>query len=1241
MIKRKYIDIAILTALSVIICRSLLLIDGLPWGADTLGLISRVVFLTKNYRWLYLWRPVSFGFIDQIVLLDLFLASLYALSGYSESLTVSLFIFTTFLIAGFSMYELTYHCTKQRNASLLASIIFILNQPFLSQFAAGHLTITLGYALAPLLFLLYDKALKVGKLKDAIFASIMLSVFITLSHPLSVYMFGSLLVLFALSYVLSQRGARARKNALKRLIKIFIISGFFSFLLLAFNFVPLLFGVRPIYLSTRYTIEEARTYSVMSLWDAFVLKVSGATQAELGYIVFSHTKQFEFPSPYTSLIVLCIPILAYSAIFLRKNRYTIFFTASALLSAFIAKGPYPPFGEVFLWLYNNFPGFAAFRAANRWLMVTAFSYSLLISISVNEISSRLMSKQKIALTKFVNTVTIKSVLKKITKRFDLILTSLIILAAIFSSWYCVFYGLQTYQPPKSYTKPFEWISKQPGDFRVLTLPYRLVWTRYPGEAGFGHDFGLESFMYHDRPVVGIGGLSYMSQDFVDFTYGLVLASGTDNIMKILGAFNVKYLVAQEYSSWNERYFFDSQKGLQPVFVYENSTIYENEFWTPHLFVASKYAIVVGGREAFTALTTVDTFNLSNWGLLFADQIADQLGVDQLLELLKGAHLLIFVNSEPLDFAMLALEDAIRIRATDYAYPSSDASKHWINEGKWTSMGTSVQNRYLLSTSGNLSVSMPINVEENEQYDLWIRLFHAPDRGNLSITIDGTAVGSIVSHSTQHYSGLKWVKIGPTWLRQGRHELVLTNKWALGKHNDVDEILLVQPQHLKSAINQLTTLLQTSPIRIINIIEGEQMFKWVTTPRSYAWWAAKWPLPFDTSGGYAASTAEATAWMPLILFIPRDGQYGIAVRATSGPRNGTLDLVVNEEHTRHVKLTPLEIREVNPTIIIDDGQTTFWENLNPGQVTLDNDKDNKISGDDSLKINVHTPGRVLWSLLEKTYYPMEDWNEDKYITFWFKGASSNATFSVYIYFDGSPDNYAAYNFVDTFPAWRRLVFPLSAPVAAGGTIDWSKVWRIKFAIEDRDVTGKFQIDRMARAHELVVEKAFDWVTLQPLALEATNNTIELYANNEVDLDQMVIYSLNPGEENATLEDIFKIDQNQTTVSYKKINPTRYIAHVKTDTPFLLVFSDAYHNLWKAYVNGEEIRSIPAYSFINAFYITETGEYDITIEFIGQRYVVYGGIISIATIILITIYLAFNVKINRLIVKKLKLKKGNEK
>jgi len=52
--------------------------------------------------------------------------------------------------------------------------------------------------------------------------------------------------------------------------------------------------------------------------------------------------------------------------------------------------------------------------------------------------------------------------------------------------------------------------------------------------------------------------------------------------------------------------------------------------------------------------------------------------------------------------------------------------------------------------------------------------------------------------------------------------------------------------------------------------------------------------------------------------------------------------------------------------------------------------------------------------------------------------------------------------------------------------------------------------------------------------------------------------------------------------------------------MLVFTEAYDPLWVAYVNGEKINSIPLYGVINGFWINQTGQLTITIEYEPQRW-----------------------------------------
>lgn len=82
-----------------------------------------------------------------------------------------------------------------------------------------------------------------------------------------------------------------------------------------------------------------------------------------------------------------------------------------------------------------------------------------------------------------------------------------------------------------------------------------------------------------------------------------------------------------------------------------------------------------------------------------------------------------------------------------------------------------------------------------------------------------------------------------------------------------------------------------------------------------------------------------------------------------------------------------------------------------------------------------------------------------------------------------------------------------------------------------------------------------------------------------------------------------NSNNPTVTYRKINPTKYVVNVSnlTQSAFL-VFSQNYDGLWK--MDGQI--SLPVYGLLNGFKIEKDRQY--TVEFEPQKYVFPGLIIS---------------------------------
>jgi hypothetical protein len=100
--------------------------------------------------------------------------------------------------------------------------------------------------------------------------------------------------------------------------------------------------------------------------------------------------------------------------------------------------------------------------------------------------------------------------------------------------------------------------------------------------------------------------------------------------------------------------------------------------------------------------------------------------------------------------------------------------------------------------------------------------------------------------------------------------------------------------------------------------------------------------------------------------------------------------------------------------------------------------------------------------------------------------------------------------------------------------------------------------------------------------------------------------------------------QASVMSERLSPVEYKVHVNASAPFLMVFSEAYHPLWKAYYGSElgwlnsmwtkpisDQNHFLVNEYMNAWYIDRTGEYDIILYFQGQNYFYVGAIISIVT------------------------------
>ncbi len=111
------------------------------------------------------------------------------------------------------------------------------------------------------------------------------------------------------------------------------------------------------------------------------------------------------------------------------------------------------------------------------------------------------------------------------------------------------------------------------------------------------------------------------------------------------------------------------------------------------------------------------------------------------------------------------------------------------------------------------------------------------------------------------------------------------------------------------------------------------------------------------------------------------------------------------------------------------------------------------------------------------------------------------------------------------------------------------------------------------------------------------------------DGLAVYKVNGAE------DHFYFDgESEATVSWRQINPTSYEVSLGNVTkPATLVFSETFDPLWQVRVNGQTISSSPYNQILNSFAIDTAEDLEVTVVYQPQKYLYWGGIVSLLTLL----------------------------
>jgi hypothetical protein len=1198
-------NFCVITLIGIIIFRKLLFTNGWPAGGDALGLVSRAYIFGVDFRWIYVWRPHAFGFIEVVHGYDFFLMILQWIVG-NPIATAKVFLFLTFIVSGFSSYILVHWYIKNPTASLATALIYILNPWIFTQYTEAHGDFLFSYSLAPLIFLSIFRAFETRRMRDILIAGVALGIFCTAFHPESVVIYGVTFPIFVLVYILWNRKNNGVIKQLKNVLKVALPLAIVTFALSSFLFVPMIFNVQPRYYSPsyKYLLEEMYGGVYNNLTDAFTLSAVEVW----GYIkvvdVVSGVGVAGLPTQSLSLLIFT---LAYLTVFIRRDKYTIFFVISAFVAMFFSKGPHPPFGELYVWAWLNIPYFAVFRAASRWIMMACLAHAFLIAVLTDLLIKYVKEKKYYTISKAFSKLSTKigslnnRTLKipfKITRDFVvsshkvLHFLSILLLIAIFlngflSTSYYFREGLQVYFPPENYVKPYEWIGLQSGDFKVVSVnrdPARwmggssgfdFAFSAMLTDIGWGHDIGFDSSFIHDKPVMQDGGWDTNAHDFVDYLrFRSVGQQKSRDFLKFVGLFNYKYVVLPAYLDSDVKEFFMNQEGASSHVVYDanGSQIIDNPYYTPHFFGTYSHANVLGGYKTFPYLCKIDDFPLNQTALHFIDRLDSK----TFAELQKNASDLIFVDANLLDLTMLQLRgDGEIINAADFGVYSVNVTQFWVPTTSWRDIGALVYGGRTLTTYGNVSIDIPFEVSANGNYDLWLRIGFLSNRGNLSVSVDSNFVGEIRPEA-DYWCGLSWIKMKNLDLNKGGHTVTLRNQGP--GFNDIDAIAVVEPSLFQSAYTGLLDSLENFQGRIVDIMGAANIFGYNLSEG--------WAIHLQQ---YEDDLLEAENALTAI-------QENVTVSASS-TQDGHLpqEALDGSLDTRWasdpIQEAPQWLRIDYPAIQEVDGVKIFFETAYAKDYVIQT-----WNGTDWVT-QVNVTDNALLSPVHMFKEPVET---DKLLVNVTAYGTAHHLVSVLEFQPCKFFSVSARHFVPKQGRYNVALRLASGPDYGTLTMEignYSLLFNCSNAQEN-----------------------FQWYEAGPLQLDRGELNISLSARGKILFDRVVFYSLKEDEDNCVLQNLFGSNIYSPLVKYEEINPTAYKLHIKTEQPFFLLFSETYNPFWKAqFEDGKEVQSVNAYSIINSFYIDRTGEFDVMVYFAGQKYANIGLGISVSTLTFILILL----------------------
>lgn len=293
-------------------------------------------------------------------------------------------------IALFTMpfiYLLIKSITKNNIASLVGAVVYAYNTYFII-IQTGHLTLMMGFTLAPLALFLFMKALERRSYFFSVLTGLLIFI-ISFFEFRSFFLVALICFLYYLYHLIFQK-KQSIIFELKRTILIAIIPLGITLLLNIYWILPML-KVSSIVTSSVYN-REFFGNEFFNIIRSLTLFHPFWTGGEVKAFIVQNIPLYFYITPVLAFIGLYVN---------RKNKKVIFFGLLAIIGIFLSKQNNPPLADMYSFLYYNIPGFGAFREASKFYFIAALSYAVLIAAFVSWLLQVKTKKQRFLYGKYL------------------------------------------------------------------------------------------------------------------------------------------------------------------------------------------------------------------------------------------------------------------------------------------------------------------------------------------------------------------------------------------------------------------------------------------------------------------------------------------------------------------------------------------------------------------------------------------------------------------------------------------------------------------------------------------------------------------------------------------------------------------------------------------------------------------------------------------------------------------------